>query len=412
VAAGVRGRAAAAALAVRACLALFAAGCGEAVGIVAGSRDAGQLDAAPDTGSGEDPAPDGGLCCPSSQDGGQEERVRLFVAQGHAGRTLVSCDDGHTWRADRSDAPDARCGTRPTDCDHTPSAARGIAFGNGWFVATFGWGLPGSIRRSRDGVTWERVAEGSTYGSMVYGNGRFLAASSAPMVSTDDGATWGRGGTPDLATWTVRRAGFGGTGGVFVLFAEDGSTRDWAISTNHGATWARPQAIPAACGVDQWAGGIVSGNGVLVAMNGSTACRSLDDGRTWTQGSVGGTVLSRLVWTGSEFMAWGRRSSTDQPSLFRSADGATWTTVATQTRRRSPDGSVTLGEGPPLEAVAHGGDTFVGVNGGWDVWYEKQLFYRSTDGVTWDVLPAGASTGGHPIQHIAFGEGRRSPTCP
>jgi hypothetical protein len=43
------------------------------------------------------------------------------------------------------------------------------------------------------------------------------------------------------------------------------------------------------------------------------------------------------------------------------------------------------------------------VNGGWDQWYERQRFYRSTDGVTWDELAAGAFTGGHPVRFAAAG---------
>ena len=40
-----------------------------------------------------------------------------------------------------------------------------------------------------------------------------------------------------------------------------------------------------------------------------------------------------------------------------------------------------------IGAVARGPHgTFVASNDGWLVWYEKQQFFRSSDGVHWDVL--------------------------
>lgn len=352
--------------------------------------------------------PDAGVM----DDGGTSSgRTGLFVAQGDLGRTVVSCDLGLTWREDRSEEPGLRCFEAApdggvTDCNHSSGAARGLAWGNGWFVATYGWGYGGSLRRSRDGVQWERVQEGETFGGLLFGDGTFMAASRAPQVSSDDGATWRPAAAPELNAWNVRRGGFGGSTGVFVLFASDGAPRDWAISADRGASWTRPQSVPAACAVDQWAGGIVSGAGVLVAMDGTTSCRSADDGKTWSQVPLGGTIESRLVWTGSEFMAWGFDAATGKRAVFRSTHGASWTRTPTQTRSES--GTT---DGPFLSAVAWGAGTFVGVNG-WGEWYDKQRFFRSTDGVTWDRLPASAFTGGHPIQNIVYGEGERSAACP
>ena len=64
----------------------------------------------------------------------------LFVAVGQASRTTVSCDNGRNWTAGRSDMPELRCSAPvpdggSTDCDHDPEAGRGIAPGDGWFVA-------------------------------------------------------------------------------------------------------------------------------------------------------------------------------------------------------------------------------------------------------------------------------------
>ena len=95
----------------------------------------------------------------------------MFVAQGLMGRLTVSCDDGHTWIANQSWdlAGDALvcgstepvdcyadsstcsylgwngCVTGTCDCLHHPGFSKGVAYGNGHFVATFGWGHPGSV---------------------------------------------------------------------------------------------------------------------------------------------------------------------------------------------------------------------------------------------------------------------------
>ena len=73
--------------------------------------------------------------------------VPMFVAQGQAGRTIISCDDGRTWVADRSDEAWGYCSDH--DCDHGPGAGHGIT-----------WGAPGALKRSRDGVTWESLGYG------------------------------------------------------------------------------------------------------------------------------------------------------------------------------------------------------------------------------------------------------------
>src|SRR5262245_52167588 len=77
----------------------------------------------------------------SAADGGDNGLVPVFVAQGHVGRTTISCDDGRTWVGNRSDDDSIRCFSG-VDCDHHPGAAHGVVFGHGWFFATFGWGQP------------------------------------------------------------------------------------------------------------------------------------------------------------------------------------------------------------------------------------------------------------------------------
>lgn len=68
----------------------------------------------------------------SGDDGGSTETgeptpdgVPMFVAQGHAGRTTISCDDGLSWVAHQSDDDTLDC-FDPYDCDHDAGAGRGI----------------------------------------------------------------------------------------------------------------------------------------------------------------------------------------------------------------------------------------------------------------------------------------------
>lgn len=343
----------------------------------------------------------------------------LFVAIGHVNRSTVSCDDGRTWVANQSDNDAIRCFTSvpdggSADCDHKYGSGRGIAWTpRAGFVGNWGWGDPGTIRQSRDGVTWAVVDRGSNFASMVAGrDGTLFAASRSGKVSRTDGATWMTAGTANLQAngmevWNVRRGGFGGTGaGVFVVVADSNT----AMVSDTLTTWRAPQTYPSTCGANiQWEGGVASGNGVLVILGGDgVSCRSTDNGTTWTAHPIGGDVNARLLWTGSEFLSWGTVSG--QRRLFRSPDGMTWNSMATVLRR---NGAMVSGNGPSIGAVARSpGGTFVAANGGWQVWYASQRFFRSADGVTWDELPQGAFVGSHPIQHITWGEAPKPSVCP
>lgn len=352
-------------------------------------------------------------------------RVPVFVAIGYVARTTVSCDDGLTWVGDRSDDDAVRCFNGmpladggSSDCDHHLGAGRGVGFTGTAFVANFGWGDPGTIRRSVDGVAWSTVDTGANFASMVVGNdGRLLAAARGSKVSTDDGLTWTNAAEADLkdpggaTVWNVRRGGFGGSdGGVFVIVGDGPSV---AMSAD-GTAWRFPSTLPSACGqAMQWEGGVAGNADVIVMLGGDgVACRSTDDGDTWTQVSTGATdISSRLLWTGSEFLAWGTGGGA--PQRFRSVDGATWTSAPTTVTRTDANGLPATSPGPSVGPVARSpAGTFVAVRGGWDVWYDKQRFYRSLDGLSWTELPAGAFTGSHPLTHIAWGEASRGALCP
>ena len=327
--------------------------------------------------------------------GGPPGSVAMFVAQGHAGRTLISCDDGQTWVADRADLPDTetRCWSGDAldlECDHDASAGRGITYADGMFFATFGWGAPSTVRRSLDGVTWDVVHNmQSGHAGIAYGDDTLVTGNRYAAVSNDLGETWVEGEDTGLTVWNARHIGFGD--GTFVIFGADEPDRDVIYSTDQGQSWQHPTTAPNGCigGV----GDILYGNGLFVGLGfGGDSCVSSDGGDTWTEGSTGGDVESEsMVFDGSQFMAGGNGVR------YSSADGLNWTTEPTS--------------GGNVGAVGYSPETgtFVGVRAGWQVWYEEQRWYRSTDGLNWTEV---SGPGSHPIWHIVHGYGQASDVCP
>ncbi|MCB9748542.1 MAG: hypothetical protein H6713_00905 [Myxococcales bacterium] len=356
------------------------------------------------------------------------DRVPAFVAVGHVGRTTLSCDDGRSWIENHAYDLDGdpytcdelapvhcwqdggacaiksgdACETlSPCDCDHHPGAAQGVAYGGDYFVGTWGWGPPGTVRRSRDGITWEPVVQDTTFGGVAHGDGRFLLASREPRVSDDDGMSWGPGAPADVmqngqTIWNVRAVGWAPAGGGrFVLTARDGDTLDVLLSSTGGDDWWRPAQPPVACA--PFTRGITHGDDVILLVDGDgAACSSTSAGDAWTTSAIGGPIESNPIWTGTQFMAWGLQTA------YSSPDGVNWSAQPV-----TPPG---VQVGPA--AIDPGTGTIVAVRGGWDVWYEDQVFYRSEDGITWEELDASAYTGGHPIRAIAFGYVDPSPACP
>ncbi len=353
-------------------------------------------------------------------------RVPIFVAVGKQVRRAISCDDGLTWKNDVS-VDDAwpmderyRCfsgnfalpdgGSQSTDCDHNAYSSTSLAYADGAFVQSAGWGAPGTFYRSTDGVNWSQVFTGANVTDLMVGGGRIIAATRSSRVSDDLGLTWSSGTEIDVANgantiWNIRGGAWGG--GVFLVTAQDGANLDFAYSNNAGMTWQRPTMVGGGrvdvCG----AGHPAFGNGIFVTasqnMSTITICRSSDGAQTWSSSTLTDQYFeSRPVWTGSEFMFWGNGR------VFRSADGIAWTVTDTQTRRAG-----VLSSGPLIGPVAvNANGTLVAVKGGWQTWYEQQRFYRSTDGVIWDELATGSYEQGHPMTAVVAGFAERSTVCP
>jgi hypothetical protein len=383
-------------------------------------------------GQSTDAGPDAEAATPV--DASHAGQVPMFVAQGYFGRTIVSCDDGHTWVGNHSwdiDDDGLWCGPKgaancsdPTCsflvngkcdqtpcCNDTPDFSMGIVFGQNAFVGNWGHGLPGVIRRSTNGIDWTTTETVTYFGDIAYGGGRFVASSLKPIWSAD-GITWMDGGAADFESAdggkpdVVRRIGYGDYdgGGRFVALADPPGPA-YLVSSDGAQTWWEPSVPPDACALGTNYGGILSGNGVMVILDQyGNACRSTDGAQTWSVSPIGVSVVqSKAVWTGSQFVVWGRDTAPGSAGnavyMVTSPDGATWT----KTTMATP---VELG---PVAVAASG--TFVSINSIFDG-YDKQFFLRSSDGLTWEQLPTTSFLQSHPLYDVTFGYADPSTLCP
>ncbi|MBV1859610.1 MAG: hypothetical protein KUG77_14445 [Nannocystaceae bacterium] len=349
----------------------------------------GTSDASEGSGTTGDPEPgtDGSTGSDTEGEGSPPEgTVPAFVALGHMGRTMVSCDDGRTWVANQSLDEDTRC-FEPTDCDHHEGSATGITFGDGVFVATWGWGADGQIQTSEDGVEWTTVLTGPTFAGSAWGDGVFLTAAKFPYRATGLAQRWNELPDSGLEEWTPRGIGFAPAGGGrFILGGGGGASGDVVVTADGGDTW-MPAVGADACGAS--IRDIVGGQDSIVIATGGSAstatCVSQDAGATFTTVDLP-ERLEALLWASDEFVGFG------PDARYTSDDGQQW--------EATPYAKGT----PRLTAIARSSDgTYVAQRDGWLVWYEDQALFRSGDGVSWEELPSDAFVQSHPIRHVAFG---------
>ena len=242
------------------------------------------------------------------------------------------------------------------------------------FVATFGWGPPGGMFVSEDGITWNETLSGSTGAGIAFGQDTFLAGDFAPWRSTDAGQTWLQlGWAVDQNARRIHWIPFGA--GRFLMITDG----DLGLSDDQGTTWDLvPTPTNCAVGASyMFHGGMAYGNDVLAVVHGAgTTCRSLDGGATWTvTGDLGVELSTRLVFDGTEF------AILSNGAIHTSPDGASWTTTPT-----SP--SIALDN-----VQVHDG-IWVGVGNA----YDQQAWWVSDNGIDWS--PASGPQG-HPIIEIA-----------
>jgi photosystem II stability/assembly factor-like uncharacterized protein len=326
----------------------------------------------------------------------------VFMAQGHVGRTIMSCDDGKTWIRDHSDNDATRCWGPADDpntleCDHQPTAGHGVDYGDGWFFTNFGWGYNGSLRRSRDGITWETMRTDGWGPGVAFASGAVVLMWNWSR-STDDGKTFSP--IPASARGDFSVHGLTRAGDTLVAIANGGGSI--LLSRDGGAAWSPPDSFPVDGG-EVFETSFARGKDAIVAVGSKVvkdqptigfALRSTDDGKTWKRAEVFSSTTSngawkQLVFTGSEFVSF------VDGQKWTSADGVSWTSKPVVTTLAVQDG--------PIAYSAKTG-TFVSIRAVWGNFYEKQLAFRSSDGITWEQLDAAHFKGGHPLSRIAVAE--------
>jgi hypothetical protein len=288
--------------------------------------------------------------------------------------------------------------TGVTCCDDTIDRGESLAYGNGAFVALWGHGLPGDLRRSTDGIHWTRTRTDNFYGHHTFGGDRFVASSRAPVWSKD-GVVWNDGGMTDFRDNGDPGAAIQGGPRDIGYMAYDGGGRfvavtapnpDIQVSSDGALSWWRPSSVPSDCGCCN----VVAGNGRVLIMNSNgNACVSEDGAETWVVHPTGvSEIISNGVWTGSEFAFWSWDVKLTSP------DGKTWT------QHPTTGGSVQLVGYSPSTG------TFAAVNG--HSGYSVQQMLRSSDGVAWQALPLTSFVQSHPLFNMVFGYAEPSPKCP
>lgn len=195
-----------------------------------------------------------------------------------------------------------------------------IAYGSGVFVGVTAVGgiADAPVVYSTDGINWSlaTIPSGAgSFGDVIYGNGQFVALSSAGGVyalTSPDGVTWTAhtGGATYAAMWT---------GTQYVSVGNSAAT----YTSPTAATWT---FVSAQGGVDYLFLGVMTASGVWVAVaNGSFPYAGIytssNGGVTWARVGALGALMSCCATAGGLHLAAGGTI----PSVYSSSDAVTWT---------------------------------------------------------------------------------------
>ncbi len=342
-------------------------------------------------------ASSGQVVDPAPTDGPTGKLVPVFVAQGHVGRTLMSCDDGKSWIHDINDNPKIVC-YNPDECDHASFSAAGLVYNDGWFFASYGHGAPGTLRRSKDGIKWEVINTCNGTGGLNFVNGILLWFDCGYGISTDLGVTFrdNRQNVPG-AYFLARTAA--SAGNVVVVSGDDGSAAllsqdsglTWKAISPQGVQWGRNNILAKGNGIIASASSVHYGNGTGGFNTSVYTSISTDGGLTWNGKALyeGPNYVdwSAMFFDGTKFIGYyGNMRAT-------SVDGVNWTSVPITTPGYITNGPIARGPTGTLVVIPNNFGSY----------YDKQRAYRSTDGMNWTELDSTQFHGGHPIGRIVSG---------
>jgi len=242
-------------------------------------------------------------------------------------------------------------------------------------------GTSGELLSSTDGVSWISRSSRNLSGdiaALAFGNNTFLAMTSTGNFTALP-VTWTNrffGATSDnVADWTARGTvgtvglpleGIAFGGGTFVAVGDNSAL----YSLDNGATWS-PGTISGMQGLSRVAYG--NGRFVTVGVAGDNVAVSVD-GIAWTTSPIGipASEFPDLLGFGNGLFL----ATTSAGNVYTSADGATWLQRAQYIDLSTADISVTT--------VAAGG-------GGFMIVTSSGLFFTFDAGDTWTAIDPGVS---------------------
>ena len=324
--------------------------------------------------------------------------VPIVVALGDGGFTMASCDLGRSWKVNMQFS-----GVRG---DHTEwTTFGGMAFGNGMFVGATGWGAPGHMISSANGVGFTEIPDSAftrnnqavglndSIGGIAFDGTSFVAFSRYVLTSTDGIAWSARDNSWPRGVQQLRQLRGFPSKGLLVASVEtqnggDHPLGNWVVvSNNNGKTWTEGTGFRGSCANPIQHTGDIELVGDTLVVGASDVCRSTDLGKTWefvgapSGGQVGDVFADQTAF----YIVGGDR-------LMRSTDGKTWQVF-----------------GQKLPEAVHRG---VFANGRYVVMNARATkVFSSVDGLAWQaVSPAGVG-GNQQIRDLIVGRGLPSAMC-
>lgn len=261
-----------------------------------------------------------------------------------------------------------------------------VCYGNGKFVAVgANTGCPKCVMTSPDGINWSiQTAIPGVWSAISFGNGTFVAvADGGPnqVMTSPDGVNW-TDHTPaaiDNAWKSITWGDPKGDGkGLFVAVTDVTSMDQVMISSDDGLTWTSHKSVVP----DPWVT-VTYGNGLFVAIAASNIysgkvnqVMTSSDGINWSgHESTANNDWTSVAYGNNLFVAVAQNSSAGEQVMV-SSDGSTWTAHKAAT----PDS---------WNSIAFGSGLFVAVS--YSSLGAGNEVMTSPDGITWTGRTASAN---------------------
>ncbi len=199
---------------------------------------------------------------------------------------------------------------------------RDIQFANNSFVTVggMGFGSPGYILTSSDGITWTSRTPGAGSNddlfACAYGGGMWVACGNGGYIcSSSDGTTW----TTRNSGVTINFYSITYGNNLFVVGADNGNV----FTSSDGITWTQRTT---GSSLAMW--GVCFGNGIFVCVGGNAGIYTSTDGISWTQRTAAQLQNFQSVFFGGGL--WLAVSA--EPSFIAtqySSDAITWAVGST-----------------------------------------------------------------------------------